>query len=198
MLNISLKPYSHDIINQLVYLANNKNISDRLRNTFVYPYTEEDAKKWLTFVLNQPQSTIFAIVMEKSDIVDLKLELSPKHVDAIQRDKENTYIFVGGISITVGKDIHSCGGELGYWLGEPFWGFGIATQSVIAFVKHIFETFPEILRIFAEVHVDNLKSVKVLQKTGFNKEGLLKSNTIKNNVVHDSFIYAIYNFFLPT
>ncbi|MDC2864318.1 GNAT family N-acetyltransferase [Bacillus sp. BP-3] len=66
---------------------------------------------------------------------------------------------------------------IGYFLGEEYWGKGIASEAVHAVVKFLFEDV-HINRIQAEVMPANDISKKVLVKNGFLKEGLLRQATL--------------------
>src|SRR6185436_2198602 len=85
---------------------------------------------------------------------------------------------VGGIGIHLGIDVHRHTAELGYWLGEEFWGRGIVTEAVGAFSNFCFDTF-SLRRIYAEPFANNRPSARVLEKAGFVFEGCLKNNVIK-------------------
>ena len=76
-------------------------------------------------------------------------------------------VAIGSIEFWVGEDIRARSANLGYWIGRDYWGQGIATEVVKEFVPWIFETFPKIVRIDAEVHDFNPGSGKVLSKVGF-------------------------------
>ena len=52
--------------------------------------------------------------------------------------------------------------EVGYWLGKAFWGKGIATQALTQFLTHV-----TVRPVFAHAAKDNLGSLRVLQKCGF-------------------------------
>src|ERR1039457_3393451 len=124
----------------IVKYANNKKIAENLRDAFPFPYTLEDAENWLV-VLN---------------------ENIPKRSFAIANDEE----FIGAIGIEACRDVNRFSGELGYWLGEPYWGKGIATLAVQKFIKYVFEYY-DLTKIFAYVFSSNPSSVRVLIKTGF-------------------------------
>jgi RimJ/RimL family protein N-acetyltransferase len=53
--------------------------------------------------------------------------------------------------------------EVSYWIGKPYWGQGIATRALVAFLEHVNRTRP----IYARVAEDNLASMRVLEKCGF-------------------------------
>ena len=61
-------------------------------------------------------------------------------------------------------------GEIGYWVGVPFWGTGFASEAVEGLVDHLFRTRP-VARITAEVQAENEASLRVLAKAGFRRTG---------------------------
>ena len=77
---------------------------------------------------------------------------------------------VGGIGIELGADVFRRSAEIGYWLGEPFWGRGIATEALRAVTDYAFETF-DICRLEAGVFDWNPASARVLEKAGYTLEG---------------------------
>jgi RimJ/RimL family protein N-acetyltransferase len=80
--------------------------------------------------------------------------------------------------------------ELGYWIGQPFWGKGIMTTVIQKMVKYSFENF-DITRIFARPYGSNIGSQKALEKAGFKLEAKFEKILIKNNVFEDELVYAI-------
>ena len=88
------------------------------------------------------------------------------------------------------EDVHRLTAELGYWLGEPFWGRGIASEAVRSIAEYGFRELG-LVRIFAEPYSTNKSSCRVLEKAGFSFEGRLKNNVIKNGVILDSVMYSI-------
>ena len=75
------------------------------------------------------------------------------------------------------------GVSIGYWIGREFWGKGIATEVVGAFVEWIWERFPKIVRVEAEVYEFNGQSGRVLGKVGFVHEGTLRGAVWKDGKV---------------
>jgi RimJ/RimL family protein N-acetyltransferase len=78
---------------------------------------------------------------------------------------------------------------MGYWLAEPLWGRGLTTRAVIAASEWAFDSY-KIIRIFATVFSHNVASVRVLEKSGFEREGILRRSAIKNGVILDQVLYA--------
>ena len=78
---------------------------------------------------------------------------------------------------------------MGYYISESYWGKGIGTWAVKKGCKDIFEN-TDIIRIFAEPFAYNQASCRVLEKAGFQFEGILRSNAIKNGKVLDMRMYS--------
>ncbi|MBF0545230.1 MAG: GNAT family N-acetyltransferase [Candidatus Riflebacteria bacterium] len=160
----SLRPYALADVESLVKYADNPKIAANLRDGFPSPYTREKGLEFINIALAKNPPTLFAIVDSKE--------------------------MIGGIGLMVKEDVHRLTAELGYWLGEPYWGRGILTEAVRAIIPYGFEKLG-LLRIYAEPYDFNLASCRVLEKSGFVFEGRLKNNVIKNGIVRDSMLYAI-------
>ena len=147
----------------IAYYANNPNISIRLRDRFPNPYTIYDAEGFLAAVSRQDPRMAFAIAT---------------------RDEA-----IGGIGLDAGSDVYRFTAELGYWLGEPFWGKGIMTEAVTRFTAWAFEE-RSLYRIYANVFATNTASTRVLEKAGFEFEGCLRAGVFKNDQILDQLLYA--------
>jgi RimJ/RimL family protein N-acetyltransferase len=148
----------------IVKYANNRNISINLRDSFPFPYTLQDARTWLRKISKQQPETAFAIA--------------------------NADEAIGGIGLHMQRDVFRHSAEIGYWLGEPFWGRGIATLAVRAFTEFVFASFG-LTRIFAGVFDGNTASIRVLEKSGYQLEGRMRNAVVKDGRVLDQLIYAI-------
>ena len=95
----------------------------------------------------------------------------------------------GGIGIRVGEDVHRHTAEFGYWLGEEFWGHGVMSEVVPAFVDYCFKEF-SLHRISAQTYSSNPASARVLEKAGFVLEGRMRKNVFKDGQILDSLLYA--------
>jgi RimJ/RimL family protein N-acetyltransferase len=154
-------------IGSLVQHANNMNVSRYLRERFPYPYTRRDARAFLAGAAGAGSE-------------DTKL--------AIDVDGEA----VGGIGVIVGTDIERFSAEVGYWLGEAFWGRGIATEALNLFSQNVFERL-NLLRLFAVASVANVGSARVLEKAGYQQEGVMRSAAVKFGVPNDQLLFARIN-----
>lgn len=148
----------------IVRYANNLNISINLRDSFPFPYTLNDARYWLRKVQKQQPEVAFAIASAEEA--------------------------VGGIGLHIDRDVFRRSAEIGYWLGEPFWGRGIGTMAVRALTTYAFGAF-DLNRIYAGVFEGNPASVRVLEKAGYHYEGRLRKAVFKDGRLLDQFIYAI-------
>ncbi len=88
----------------------------------------------------------------------------------------------------MGAIIHRLTAELGYYIAEEYWGKGIMTEAVKQICEYVFAG-SDIIRIYAEPFAYNAASCKVLEKAGFQYEGTLRNNAVKNGKVIDMKMY---------
>ncbi|MBN9071468.1 MAG: GNAT family N-acetyltransferase [Rhizobiales bacterium] len=81
-------------------------------------------------------------------------------------------------------------GQIGYWIGESFAGKGMMLESVRLVLRHAFDTM-RLHRVEAACIPDNARSIRVLEKAGFQREGLLRSYLLINGAWQDHYLYAI-------
>lgn len=152
--------------NQLAVALNNKKILDNLRDGLPFPYTIADAKGYIKAMQDSDANNTFAYAITDGDRV------------------------IGSIGVFRKDNIHFRTAELGYYIAEPDWGQGHGTRAVKQICELVFET-TDIIRIFAEPFARNLGSCRILEKAGFQLEGLLRKNAIKNGVAEDMKLYAL-------
>ncbi len=99
---------------------------------------------------------------------------------------------VGGIGFSSGTDVERFSAEIGYWLGEPFWGRGIAAEALRLVSDYAF-TECNVLRLFALPFADNLRSMRVLEKAGYAQEAILRASSVKFGAPRDQALYALVN-----
>ena len=80
--------------------------------------------------------------------------------------------------------------EIGYWLARPFWGQGIMTDTVRAYVGYAFNELG-LLRLTAHVFEFNIGSTRVLEKNGFELEGRLRKHFCKDGKLLDARVYGL-------
>ena len=150
----------------LAEMLNNKKILDNLRDGLPYPYTVKDAEEYITAMLSADQEKTFAFAITLEDRV------------------------IGSIGVFRCENIHFRTAEMGYYIGEPYWGKGFMTSAVKQTCQYVFE-HTDIIRIFAEPFSENAASCRVLEKSGFQFEGLLRNNAVKNGKVLDMKMYSL-------
>ncbi|MBI1874049.1 MAG: GNAT family N-acetyltransferase [Acidobacteria bacterium] len=158
-----IRSFRQDDARALARYANNRNIWLNLRDRFPHPYMIDDARRFLEGVVGQAPETVFAI--------DIDSEAA------------------GAIGLILHEDVERCSAELGYWLGEPFWGRGVMTEAVKGVTAHAFEAF-SLTRVYAVPFASNLASARVLEKAGYVLEARLRRSAIKADVVTDQLLYA--------
>lgn len=161
---ITLRAISEDDHSALVRLANNKKIWQNLRDVFPYPYGDEEGRFFMKLVRQDKKNLRSVIDVDGS--------------------------FVGMIGAFLQDDVAKYTAELGYWLGEPFWGKGIMTEAIRLKCDQVFKQ-TEINRVFAKVFDYNIPSMKALEKNGFIKEGVGREAVFKDGVFCDDHNYAL-------
>ena len=146
--------------------ANNPLVAQNLRDVFPNPYTLEDAAGFISFCQS----------LDAKEALTYCIDIGGQAV--------------GCISVTKGKDVYSKSAEIGYWLGQEYWGHGIVTRAVKQICSEAFEKL-DIVRIHAEIFASNLGSRAVLVKSGFVQEGVLRSAVFKNGRIQDALAFAL-------
>jgi len=142
--------------------GNSHAIWRNLRDRFPHPYTEESAATYIAGLLGTSRPTSFAIEVDGAA--------------------------AGGVSVRPGEDIERVSAEIGYWLGEAYWGQGIMSAAVAAVSAPAFEWFG-LTRLFALPFVRNGASARVLERAGYSRTALLRQSVIKEGQVLDAYLY---------
>jgi [ribosomal protein S5]-alanine N-acetyltransferase len=161
-----LRRWARTDVPSLVRHANNLNVARHLRDRFPHPYTRAHAFAFLTHAAASDTPTNLAIVVAEEA--------------------------VGGIGYVRGSDVERYSAEVGYWLGEELWGRGIATEALQMLTQHLFSG-EQLLRLFALPLADNAGSIRVLEKAGYAREGLLRASCVKYGERRDQLLYARIN-----
>lgn len=149
----------------LATALSNAKIQNNLRDGLPYPYTEQDGVDYISAMLSADENETFAFAIT----VDSKV--------------------IGSIGVFRQGNIHRLTAELGYYIAEEYWGKGIMTEAVRQICEYVFDK-SDIIRIFAEPFAHNAASCRVLEKAGFQYEGTLRNNAIKNGKVIDMKMYS--------
>ena len=147
----------------LARYADNRKIWLNLRDAFPHPYTSHDAREFIKSVRNRTPETTFAIAVGEEA--------------------------AGSVGFVLRHDVERVSAEIGYWLAEPFWGRGIATEALIAATDYAITTHA-LTRIYALPFAWNAASCRVLEKAGYVLEARLRRSAIKNGVITDQLQYT--------
>jgi ribosomal-protein-alanine N-acetyltransferase len=80
--------------------------------------------------------------------------------------------------------------EIGYELARAYWGQGLMPEALQAIVRFGFETMG-LQRIVAEVMLDNTSSCRLLNKVGFQTEGILEKRGFWKGEYHDLRLFTL-------
>ena len=164
-MKISIRKWRIEDKTDLAENLNNLKVMNNLRDGLPYPYTEKDAEDFIRAMLSSDKDKTFAFAITLDDKV------------------------IGSIGVFRRENIHYRTAEMGYYIGEPYWGQGYMTEAVRQICDHVFNN-TDIIRIFAEPFAYNIASCRVLEKAGFTYEGTLKCNAFKNGNIEDMKMYA--------
>jgi [ribosomal protein S5]-alanine N-acetyltransferase len=159
-----LRAWRHGDEQSLAHHANNPKIYRNVRDRFPHPYTLADAEHWIAIANADTPLANFAIEVDGAA--------------------------VGGIGLMLKEDVMRKSVEIGYWLGEEYWGRHIMTAAVRVVSDYAFATF-DICRIFANVFEWNPASMRVLEKAGYEFEARLRKSVIKEGQIIDEMVYAM-------
>jgi [ribosomal protein S5]-alanine N-acetyltransferase len=160
-----LRPWRREDRDALLRHAGDRSVWLNLRDTFPHPYTEADADQWLAHAAADPP---------------------PPWTFAIDVGGEA----VGTAALNRKDDVERRSAELGYWVAEPFRGRGIATAAVRGITGAALRE-SDLVRVFAHVFASNPTSMRVLEKAGFRREGVLERSAIKDGVLLDRVLFAV-------
>lgn len=148
---------------------NNKKILSKL--PLEYPYTEKDYQK-LVELFN---------IEKETDCADINF--------VIDVDGEA----VGCISLILNKKVSNKHvAEIGYWLGENYWGRGIASEATKLLCDFAFGKL-NILKLIIQALNDNIASRRVAEKNGFKLEYIRKKEAFKEGEYKDLVCYSMFN-----
>jgi [ribosomal protein S5]-alanine N-acetyltransferase len=161
---VTLRKWRRQDCERLAHLANNRKVWINLSDVFPNPYTLADAEEWIAHCEVMGDRGAHCAVEQNGEIV-------------------------GGIGFEAQEGVYRICADIGYWVGEPYWGRGIATAALIEASRRAFAEFG-FERLQARVFAWNPASMRVLEKAGYQFEGCLRRSVIKDGQVIDSVIYA--------
>ena len=165
-MNCKIRKWKLTDAKDIAVALSNKKIQDNLRDGLPYPYSEQDGIDFISSMLSANEDETFAFAITLDDKV------------------------IGSIGVFRQQNIHRQTAEMGYYIAEEHWGKGIMTDAVKQICEYVFKN-SDILRIYAEPFAYNIGSCRVLEKTGFQYEGTLRNNAVKNGKVIDMKMYSL-------
>ncbi|WP_368659612.1 GNAT family N-acetyltransferase (plasmid) [Metabacillus halosaccharovorans] len=162
---LTLQPFKKEDAPRIKELANNKELASILG--LPHPYELENAKDWIAI---QPEQ------IKKG--IEYPLTIIYKDLNEI----------IG--TITIRNDKSNNKGELGYWIGQEYWGKGFATEAVNKIIEFGFNEL-NLNKIWASALSSNKASTVVLQKAGLQKEGTLRQNRLLHEEYEDVDVYGL-------
>ena len=143
--------------------VNNRAIWLNMRDEFPYPCTRQDADR-LIAQANSNDNVIYLAIA-------------------------NEWEAVGSISLQIHDDIRRYSGVLSYWVGQPYWGQGLATAAIEIISDYALSKLG-LVRVYAKVFSTNIGSIRALEKSGFEREGYFRKGVFKEGQFIDQTLYA--------
>lgn len=162
-MRVKLRKWHMSDAERLASLANNVHIAKYMRNVFPHPYSTEHAKAFLEIALKDEKPRVFAITVDDE--------------------------LIGGTGIHPQDDIFINNAEIGYWIGEHYWGKGYMSEALTLVTEYAFNNFP-INRVWLRIYGNNPRSIKVAEKTGYKLEAKFEKTLLKNGELLDEYIYG--------
>jgi ribosomal-protein-alanine N-acetyltransferase len=145
--------------------ADDPKVSATLLDRFPSPYTLADAEYFISLKIDEDPITNF--------VIDIAGEVA------------------GVISVDMRADIYRKTPLLGYWISPQHRGKGIVTEAVGMIANYAFKNL-DILCIQANTLGNNKASMRVLERAGFIKQGVLPKTVIKNGEILDEHLYTLH------
>ncbi|UTY40440.1 GNAT family N-acetyltransferase [Allocoprobacillus halotolerans] len=161
-----IRKWKREDAKELCYCINDLRVLNNMTDRIPYPYHIEDAYVYIDDVLASDETKLFAFAIEYKG-----------HI-------------TGSIAVIRQDDINRRSRKIGYYLGHDYWGQGIMSEAVKQIFQYVFK-HSDIERIFAAPFDYNPASCRVLEKCGFEKEGILRKNGFKNGEFHDMIMYSL-------
>ena len=143
--------------------GNNAEIARNQRDSYPYPYTLEYARNWIQYVKSHYSDCRFVIAQDQEAI--------------------------GEIGFVIQSDVHCQSAEVAYWLGEDYWGQGIATRALEYVTQYAFKE-KGLKRLYADIIEYNTGSQRVLQKCGYQLDGIMRKNVYKDKKFYDQLVFS--------
>jgi RimJ/RimL family protein N-acetyltransferase len=161
---VVLRPYDWSMVDELIEAADDERIPVYMGEEFPTPYTRQAAESWLEIATASAPPLHYAVYVDGT--------------------------LAGGVGAFLFKAERAGVAEIGWWLNPDFWGKGITTTVVRAFVDEMFE-HRGIARLWAPVMEPNIASARVAEKAGMRLEGVAPSFYVKDGVRMDGLNFGL-------
>lgn len=162
-MKMELHEYKLEYAEDFATIRNNPNVLDNGYDKSPNPFTKQDAIDFINIELARKKPERFLIFYNNE--------------------------LAGEIGISIKDDVFRLNAEIGYFIAEPFWGKGLATEAIKRMTEYAFATF-DVVRIVAGVFEFNKASMKALEKNGYYLESIRKKAVIKNGKIIDDYIWV--------
>lgn len=147
--------------------ADNALVHRNMFDGFPHPYTFNDALAWCTEEAHAtPMGYVWGIEYEGQ--------------------------VIGCIGLVPESGWLRCNAEIGYWIGQAYWGRGVTSKALTLVMSWAENALSEVSRFYAPIFSWNEGSQGVVRKNGFHQEAVLKKSAIKSGVLIDRVVWAKY------
>jgi RimJ/RimL family protein N-acetyltransferase len=160
-MDIAIRRIAPTDAEDIARLANDYDIA-RMTASLPHPYTRENAREWLTALECRPHEHVFAVCGGET--------------------------FLGVVGLTCKPELGRA--ELGYWLGKPYWGRGVATAAAGLAIDYAFDKL-NLRKVFGFCFGVNAASRRVMEKNGMQPEGCLRQHFERFGQVHDLLCFGL-------
>jgi ribosomal-protein-alanine N-acetyltransferase len=152
--------------------ANNPLVAKNMSLAFPSPYTLSSAETWVNMNTALPYQEAFVIC-----------------------ERTAPHVVIGGIGLKAGSDVNAHTGEVGYWIGQAYWGKGYMTEVLEGFTRWVFESWNRngqpLRRIWGCAYSTNPASMRCFEKCGYAREGVMKGHCEKHGEVMDMHLFGL-------
>jgi ribosomal-protein-alanine N-acetyltransferase len=152
-------------LSDLIESAEDPEISRYMFDSFPYPFQEIDAAGYISLSRDCNPPTVMGIYQEEK--------------------------CVGCVMVTIDTDMLRKNAELGFWLNRKYWRQGLMKQAIVEMIQHVFQNFPDIVRIYGNCIDENRNSIEVMRAAGMKMEYRIADNIVKGHRIYSQVVYGI-------
>lgn len=152
-------------LSDLIESASDPEISKYMFDSFPFPFQEVDAVSYIVLSRDQNPSPVMGIYQEEKCI--------------------------GCVMITIDTDMLRKNAEIGFWLNKQYWGRSLMKKAIVEMIQHVFNNFPNIVRIYGNCIDENRSSIEVMRAAGMKMEYSIPGNIVKGDRIYSQVVYGI-------